>query len=405
MNYSKIEEDNQNKIKRMVILMFCCMVIYNLGHPATPSLIEIRKLPKSISGEFLALMNIAMFISSPYLGAIADSIGMKKIFRFVPFTYGIAQLLFGYTTNIWVMFLARLMAGFASGGTHSVALGYVGQLSKPEEKAKNLAKMSSAAIIGGAIGQKIGGIVGLNNPSNSFGLQFILGIIVSIFIQIFMIEIVSKNNNKKIDKKQLNPLSTFKYIKELDKSSKLFCLIICIVNIGIYSYSNAINYFLRYEEKVNSNVIGTYVMTASLIAFFGTSFLLSRLVKISSEQTVYKSFIYVCLFIMIIIIFRLNKGVVPYALMALYTMFYEIIRSIGNTIMSKKALKNQGKVLGVATAVSFLGSATGSLMSGHLLQINKYLPFLSNLFFMSIVGIIFIIKPKIATIDKYNDKK
>lgn len=404
MVYANQELDNKNKIKRMVILMFCCMFIYNLGHPSTPSLIELRKLPKSISGEFLALMNIAMFISSPYLGAIADNIGMKKIFRFVPFTYGVAQLLFGYTTSLGIMIFARLMAGFASGGTHSVALGYVGQLSKPEDKAKNIAKMSSAAIIGGAIGQKVGGLVGLTNPSNSFGLQFVLGFLVSILIQLYMVEIVKKNNKQKINKKQLNPLSTFKYIKELDRSSKLFCLIICIVNIGIYSYSNAINYFLRYEERVDSNVIGTYVMVASLIAFFGTSFLLSRLVKLSSEQTVYKSFIYICLIIMLIIIFRLNKGIVPYALMAIYTMFYEIIRSIGNTIMSKKSLANQGKVLGVATAVSFLGSATGSLMSGHLLQINKYLPFVSNLLFMSIVGIIFIIKPNIANVEEEQSK-
>ena len=63
----------------MILLMFFCIFLYNLGHPATPDLIELRHLNKSISGVFLAIMSSSMFLSSPYLGALADSIGMKKI--------------------------------------------------------------------------------------------------------------------------------------------------------------------------------------------------------------------------------------------------------------------------------------------------------------------------------------
>ena len=102
----------KKNINRMIIMMFLCMVVYNLGHPGTPDLIQMRGWKKSISGEFLAFMSTAMFISSPYLGALADRFGMKRIFVLMPFFYGIAQLVFGFVTSLPIIFLARIVAGF-----------------------------------------------------------------------------------------------------------------------------------------------------------------------------------------------------------------------------------------------------------------------------------------------------
>ena len=249
-------------------MMFLCVIVYNFGHPGTPALIEMRGWEKSVSGELLAFMSVAMFISSPYLGAIADHIGMKKLFIFMPFIYGTSQLFFGFVPQLPLVFIARVVSGFASGGTYAIAFGYVSQLSKSGEKAKNIAKVSSATVIGGAIGQKIGGMVADIDPRYSFVLQFICGSIVSIIILFLMKEIICrKDKTEKLDPKKLNPFATFKYIKDLDNYSRYFCLIILLSGIGIYSYANALNYFLRFNEKVSSNTIGTFVMFSSLTAF------------------------------------------------------------------------------------------------------------------------------------------
>jgi len=79
-----------------------------------------------------------MFISSPYLGSLADHVGMKKIFKFMPLIYGSAQLIFGFSPYLSFIYLARIISGFASGGTYAVAFGYVSQISSKEEKAKTI---------------------------------------------------------------------------------------------------------------------------------------------------------------------------------------------------------------------------------------------------------------------------
>ena len=390
-----LEEILDNNVNRMILLMFFCIFLYNLGHPATPGLIELRNLDKSISGVFLAIMSSAMFLSSPYFGALADNIGMKKIFIFMPLMYGVAQIFFGFSDSLIVMFLARIMAGFASGGTYAVALGYVSQMSFKEDKAKNIAKISSVAIIGGAIGQKAGGVVALIDTRYPFGVQFICGIAVSIIIFLFMREIVKKEEIAETgEKKNLNPLSTFKYINELDKNSKFFCFIIFLSGIGIYSYASALNYFLKFYVKVSSDTIGTYVMFASLVAFFGTGFLLGRLLKKYREVRIYESMLFIGVLLMIVILLRLKWGTVSYILMAIYTMTYEMVRSLGNSIIAQKNKGNQGKILGVASAVSFLGNAIGSLLSGYILSINSYLPFIMNITIITCVLILLFIQTK-----------
>lgn len=377
----------KKNINRMIIMMFLCMVIYNLGHPGTPDLIQMRGWKKSISGEFLAFMSTTMFISSPYLGALADKFGMKKIFMFMPFFYGIAQLVFGFVTNLPMVFLARMIAGFASGGTFAVAFGYVSQLSEKEEKAKNIAKVSSAIVIGGAVGQKIGGVIATVDPRYSFGLQFICGSVMSVFILIFMREIINKLGNIG-DNRSLNPFSTFRYIKELDRFSKFFCGIIFLSGIGIYSYASALNYFFKFYEKVSADTIGTFVMCSSLLAFLGTAFLLEKLLKKFKEKSIHAVMIFIGIILMIVIFFRVKSGVTPYFIMAVYTMTYEIARSLANTIIARKYVENQGKILGVTSAVDSLGNAVGSYLSGHLLAFNPFFPFIVNIGIMIMVLIL-----------------
>ena len=95
---------------------------------------------------------------------------------------------------------------------------------------------------------------------------------------------------------------------------------------------------------------------------------------------------------MAVIFFRVKFGVTPYVLMAVYTMTYEIVRSLGNTIIAQRYNENQGKILGVASAVGSLGTAIGSLLSGHLLNFDPFFPFIVNIVIMFFVLVLILIK-------------
>ena len=380
---------NAKNIKIMTIMMFFIMLIYNMGHPATPGLIELRGLSKSISGVFLAAMSLTMFLSSPYLGAIADQIGKKKVFVFLPLGYGLSQVMFALTGNLPMMILSRLFSGIFAGATYSVAYGYVSDISEKQMKSANIAKVGSIAIIGGALGAKIGGQVAVMNTTYPFILQLILSIVVTGLLFFFLKdteEDEEETKSKRLsDLKGLNPFSTFKYIKELDSSSKFFVLIIFMSGVGIFSYNSSIIYFLKFYKNVSSNTIGTFTMLSSLLAFLGTSFLLKWMLKKHKEISIYRVFVTLGLLILILSLVILEKGLIPYVLFSIYTMSYEIVRTLGNSILANRFKRDQGKILGIATGMGSLGMAVGSLISGYLLAMDSYLPFIVNIVMMSLV--------------------
>ena len=380
---------NAKNIRIMIIMMFFIMLIYNMGHPATPGLIELRGLSKSISGVFLAAMSLTMFLSSPYLGAIADQIGKKKVFVFLPLGYGLSQVMFALTGNLPMMILSRLFSGIFAGATYSVAYGYVSDISERQMKSANIAKVGSIAIIGGALGAKIGGQVAVMNTTYPFILQLILSIVVTGLLFFFLKdteEDEEETKSKRLsDLKGLNPFSTFKYIKELDSSSKFFVLIIFMSGVGIFSYNSSIIYFLKFYKNVSSNTIGTFTMLSSLLAFLGTSFLLKWMLKKHKEISIYRVFVTLGILIMILSLVILEKGLIPYVLFSIYTMSYEIVRTLGNSILANRFKRDQGKILGIATGMGSLGMAVGSLISGYLLAMDSYLPFIVNIVMMSLV--------------------
>lgn len=380
---------NAKNIKIMTIMMFFIMLIYNMGHPATPGLIELRGLSKSISGVFLAAMSLTMFLSSPYLGAIADQIGKKKVFVFLPLGYGLSQVMFALTGNLPMMILSRLFSGVFAGATYSVAYGYVSDISERQMKSANIAKIGSIAIIGGALGAKIGGQVAVMDTTYPFILQLILSIVVTGLLFFFLKdteEDEEETKSKRLsDLKGLNPFSTFKYIKELDSSSKFFVLIIFMSGVGIFSYNSSIIYFLKFYKNVSSNTIGTFTMLSSLLAFLGTSFLLKWMLKKHKEISIYRVFVTLGILIMILSLVILEKGLIPYVLFSIYTMSYEIVRTLGNSILANRFKRDQGKILGIATGMGSLGMAVGSLISGYLLAMDSYLPFIVNIVMMSLV--------------------
>ena len=133
-------------------------------------------------------------------------------------------------------------------------------------------------------------------------------------------------------------------------------------------------------------------MFSSLLAFLGTSVILVRLITKYDEKLIHRIMIFIGIILMSIILYRLNLGTVSYVLMAVYTMTYEIVRSLGNSIIAHRYKNEQGQILGVASAVGFLGNAIGSLLSGYLLNANSRLPFIVNISIMSVVLVFLLVQ-------------
>lgn len=377
----------KNKKLEFYILFFIIilmMMIYNIGTPPTPDLLKIRVVPKEISGMFLAAAAISMFLFSSKIGSMGDKYGMKKIFALMPIGYGIIQLIFAYSGDVYIMLLARFLAGIFLGGSVAISYAYATYLSNKDDRTGNIFLVSAGISIGASLGYGLSGfimrnvdiikyIIGNNieEITYSYLFQFIFGIILAIFI-ILLLNETNKVENKE-NESILSLFTSFKYIYQLSYKLKIYALFMFLSEAGgVLSSSLAIIYVLDYYNILNSTGIATMLTISSLITFIGLLIIKKITYKVE-EIKLQKNTLTIALILLIFLSLLMKYNRITFIiiiLLIIYNIVYEVDKALANTIMMKlsKNDKEPGKVLGLSTSVLMLGKSAGFVISGYLIS-------------------------------------
>jgi MFS transporter, DHA1 family, tetracycline resistance protein len=119
-------------------------------------------------GWLTAIYPLMQFLSTPILGQLSDRFGRKPILGFSLSGTALGYVLFAVgiiTKNIPLLFFARAMDGI-TGGNISVARAVIADVSPPEHRTTNFAKMGAAFGIGFVVGPYLG--ARLASPGVSF---------------------------------------------------------------------------------------------------------------------------------------------------------------------------------------------------------------------------------------------
>src|SRR5438132_6225167 len=109
----------------------------------------------SISGFIVASFTIAQLLSAPMWGRFSDRVGRRPVLLIALGAAGIAYLIFGFATSLWVLFLSRIVQG-AGGGTVGVIQAYVADSTDPKDRARALGWLSATTNLGVALGPVLG---------------------------------------------------------------------------------------------------------------------------------------------------------------------------------------------------------------------------------------------------------
>ena len=120
--------------------------------------IELLGLPASVMTFLLASFAFAMFIANPILGRLSDHFGRRRVLVLSLCVSVAAHLWFAFSTDIYMLFAARIISGFASGST-GVIQAMIVERTKPRERAQYLGLLGAAVGVGFVAGPVIGGLL------------------------------------------------------------------------------------------------------------------------------------------------------------------------------------------------------------------------------------------------------
>src|SRR5947209_15155516 len=111
----------------------------------------------TISGIIVAAFTVAQLASAPMWGRFSDRVGRRPTLLIAIGAAGIAYLIFGFATSLWLLFLSRIVQG-AGGGTVGVIQAYVADSTGPKDRARALGWLSATTNLGVALGPVLGSL-------------------------------------------------------------------------------------------------------------------------------------------------------------------------------------------------------------------------------------------------------
>ncbi len=179
------------KNRDLAVLNFAILVSiigFGLIMPFIPTYAEDFGASDAEIGLMVGLFAIVRMIFSPIGGWTADRIGRKPSMVFAMFLYSVNMVMFGFATTLFELFLYRALQGAASGLMWPVAMTYIGDVVKDEDRGKAMGLYTLTFATGTAVGPILGGTISLwYGISSAFFVTAVMALI-SAFMLLFMVK-------------------------------------------------------------------------------------------------------------------------------------------------------------------------------------------------------------------------
>src|SRR5213594_1073487 len=107
-------------------------------------------------GGVIGVFSLMQFVATALLGKLSDRIGRRPVLLTTMLINAVGYTLFAFAGSYWVLFLSRVVSGFA-GGNISAAQAYMADITTPAERSRGMGVVGAAFGIGFSIGPAIGG--------------------------------------------------------------------------------------------------------------------------------------------------------------------------------------------------------------------------------------------------------
>ncbi|MFJ8246825.1 MFS transporter [Peribacillus asahii] len=365
--------------KAVLIILLSNIFIAFLGVglivPVMPSFMDIMHLSGKTMGYLVAVFAVAQLLMSPLAGRFVDRYGRKKIIIIGLLLFGVSELIFGLGTNVWVLYLSRVLGGISAAFIMPGVTAYVADITSVQERPKAMGYLSAAISTGFIIGPGIGGFIaeyGIRFPFFFAAAIAFLACISSIFI---LKEPLTKEQLAEIsaNTKQTNFISDLK--RSLNPLYFIAFIIVFVLAFGLSAYETIFSLFSDHKFGYTPKDIAAIITISSIFGVIVQIFMFGKIVDILGE----KKLIQLCLIIGAILAVA-STVISSFLAVLVVTCFiflaFDLLRPALTTFLSKAAGKEQGFVAGMNSTYTSLGNIVGPAMGGILFDVNIHYPYL-----------------------------
>lgn len=145
-------------------IVFIDLIGFGLVIPLLPFYAELHGASPELVTLAMASYSAAQLVAAPILGRLSDRWGRRPILIVSLAGSTLSYLWLGFAYGLWVIFASRLLAG-ACAGNIAAAQAYIGDVTRPEERARGMGMIGAAFGLGFILGPALGGLLAGSEPT------------------------------------------------------------------------------------------------------------------------------------------------------------------------------------------------------------------------------------------------
>ena len=151
----------------LLVCLFVVMIGFGITLPVLAFYVERLALAEGTSRQSIVLhvtlltgvYALMQLIFAPVWGRWSDRVGRRPLILTGIAGYVVAQVLFGLSTSLWLLYAARIFGGILSSATLPASAAYVVDLTTTEERTRGMAWLGTATSLGVVVGPALGGVL------------------------------------------------------------------------------------------------------------------------------------------------------------------------------------------------------------------------------------------------------
>jgi DHA1 family multidrug resistance protein-like MFS transporter len=363
-----------------ILILFFTLVVVMLGFgmviPILPFYVKHFGAGGSAMGGLMATYAVMQFIFAPVWGSLSDQYGRKPILLIGIAGNALAQILFGLSTELWMLFAARILAGMLSSATLPTAMAYISDSTAHHDRSKGMGILGAAMGIGMVLGPGIAGWLGTYSLSWPFFLAALLSLAAFTLALARLPESLPQAEREQTDRKVRGP-----QVKEMWRalSSPIGTLLFMafLLTFGLTNFEAVFGLYANARFASGPGEVGLLLTFVGLVSAVVQGLLTGLATRRWGEVRIVKAALILSA-IGFLLMLQANTIPALIPMMGFFILSNAMLNPSVSSLISQRATIKQGMAMGLNNSFQSLGRMTGPLWAGFIFDVDIRLPYLTG---------------------------